>query len=131
MKWYLKALGQYADFTGRARRKEYWMFTLVSVIISFVLRFLDGVLHPDGNVGLLSMGLLEGLYSLAVFLPSVAVSVRRLHDTGRSGWWQLIGIIPVIGWIVIIVFLATDGERQPNAYGPDPKAIPGQAAAFA
>jgi uncharacterized membrane protein YhaH (DUF805 family) len=131
MKWYLKALRQYADFTGRARRKEYWMFTLVSVIISFVLRFLDGVLHPDGNVGLLSMGLLEGLYSLAVFLPSVAVSVRRLHDTGRSGWWQLIGIIPVIGWIVIIVFLATDGERQPNAYGPDPKAIPGQAAAFA
>jgi uncharacterized membrane protein YhaH (DUF805 family) len=131
MKWYLKALRQYADFTGRARRKEYWMFTLVSVIISFVLRFLDGVLHPDGNVGLLSIGLLEGLYSLAVFLPSVAVSVRRLHDTGRSGWWQLIGIIPVIGWIVIIVFLATDGERQPNAYGPDPKAIPGQAAAFA
>jgi uncharacterized membrane protein YhaH (DUF805 family) len=131
MKWYLKALRQYADFTGRARRKEYWMFTLVSVIISFVLGFLDGVLHPDGNVGLLSIGLLEGLYSLAVFLPSLAVSVRRLHDTGRSGWWQLIGIIPVIGWIVIIVFFATDGERQPNAYGPDPKAIPGEAAAFA
>jgi uncharacterized membrane protein YhaH (DUF805 family) len=118
MEWYLKVLRQYADFTGRARRKEYWMFTLVSVIISIVLAILDNAL----NTGLLGL-----LYSLAVLLPSLAVGARRLHDTGRSGWWLLIGIIPLIGWIVLIVFLAIDGERQPNTYGPDPKAVPGEA----
>jgi len=121
MEWYLKVLHQYADFTGRARRKEYWMFTLVSAIISVVLAIVDNVL---------ATGLLGLLYSLAVLLPSLAVGARRLHDTGRSGWWLLIGIIPLIGWIVIIVFLATEGERQPNAYGSDPKAVPGEAAAF-
>jgi uncharacterized membrane protein YhaH (DUF805 family) len=121
MKWYLKVLRQYADFTGRARRKEYWMFTLVSGIISVVLAILDNVLTTS---------LLGVLYSLAVLLPSLAVGARRLHDTGRSGWWLLIGIIPLIGWIVLIVFLATDGERQPNAYGPDPKAVPGGATVF-
>jgi uncharacterized membrane protein YhaH (DUF805 family) len=83
-----------------------------------VLAILDNVL---------TNGLLGLLYSLAVLLPSLGVGVRRLHDTGRSGWWLLIGIIPVIGWIVRIVFLATDGERLPNIYGPDPKAIPGEA----
>jgi uncharacterized membrane protein YhaH (DUF805 family) len=121
MEWYLKVLRQYADFTGRARRKEYWMFTLVSGIISVVLAILDNVLTTS---------LLGALYSLAVLLPSLAVGVRRLHDTGRSGWWLLIGIIPLIGWIVLIVFLATDGERQPNAYGPDPKIVPGEATVF-
>lgn len=122
MEWYLKVLRQYVDFTGRARRKEYWMFTLVNVIISLVLAIIDN---------LLTIGLLGLLYSLAVLLPSLGAGVRRLHDTGRSGWWLLIGIIPLIGWIVLIVFLATDGERQPNAYGPDPKAVPGEAAIFA
>jgi uncharacterized membrane protein YhaH (DUF805 family) len=121
MEWYLKVLRQYADFAGRARRKEYWMFTLVSGIISVVLAILDTALMT---------GLLGVLYSLAVLLPSLGVGVRRLHDTGRSGWWLLIGIIPLIGWIVLIVFLATDGERQPNIYGPDPKAVPGEAAVF-
>ena len=121
MEWYLKVLRQYADFAGRARRKEYWMFTLVNVIISVVLAILDNMLK---------IGLLGLLYSLAVFLPSLGVGVRRLHDTGRSGWWLLIGLIPLIGWIVLIVFLTTDGERQPNAYGPDPKAVPGEAAVF-
>lgn len=122
MEWYLKVLRQYVDFTGRARRKEYWMFTLVNVIISLVLAIIDN---------LLTIGLLGLLYSLAMLLPSLGAGVRRLHDTGRSGWWLLIGIIPLIGWIVLIVFLATDGERQPNAYGPDPKAVPGEAAIFA
>ena len=103
------------------------MFTLVNGIISVVLAAVDGVLNL--NSGLLDIGLLNGLYSLAVLLPSLGVGVRRLHDTGRSGWWLLIGIIPLIGWIVLTVFLATDGERQPNAYGPDPKAVPGEAAA--
>ena len=131
MNWYLKVLRQYVDFAGRARRKEYWMFTLVSSIISVVLAILDGVLHLDDNNGLFTIGLLGGLYSLAMFLPTWAVSIRRLHDTGRSGWWLLIGIIPLIGWIVLLVFWATDGDRQPNAYGSDPKAVPGEAAVFA
>ncbi|MBV8542453.1 MAG: DUF805 domain-containing protein [Pseudonocardiales bacterium] len=126
MEWYLKVLRQYADFAGRARRKEYWMFTLVNMVISVVLAIIDGVLNL--NIGLLNVGLLGLLYSLAVLLPGLGVGVRRLHDTGRSGWWLLIGIIPLVGWIVLIVFLATDGERQPNAYGPDPKAVPGVAA---
>ena len=116
MEWYLKVPRQYVDFAGRARRKEYWMFTLVSVIISLVLAILDNVLR---------IGILGLLYSLAVVLPSLAVGVRRLHDTGRSGWWLLISLIPLIGAIVLVVFFATDGEPQPNAYGPDPKAVPG------
>lgn len=112
MEWYLKVLRQYADFSGRARRMEYWMFTLISVIISVVIAIIDV---------LLGIGILGWLYVLGVLVPSLAVGARRLHDTGRSGWWQLIGVIPLIGGIVLIVFFALDGERQPNVYGPDPK----------
>ncbi len=121
MEWYLKVLRQYVDFAGRARRKEYWMFTLVNAIIAVVLAILDSALFGA------PFSVLSWLYGLAVLLPNVAVGVRRLHDTGRSGWWLLIGIIPLIGSIVLIVFLATDGEQQPNAYGPDPKTVPGEA----
>jgi uncharacterized membrane protein YhaH (DUF805 family) len=131
MEWYLKVLRQYADFTGRARRKEYWMFTLVSFIISVVLAILDGMLGLESNVGAFNFGLLVDLYGLAVLLPTLAVGARRLHDIGRSGWWLLLGIIPVIGAIVLIVFFATDGQRQPNVYGPDPKAVPGETAVLA
>jgi uncharacterized membrane protein YhaH (DUF805 family) len=126
MEWYLKVLRQYVDFAGRARRKEYWMFTLVNVIISIVLASIDSVLE----ISVLTVGILGLIYSLTVLLPNLAVSVRRLHDTGRSGWWLLIGLIPLIGTIVLIVFFATEGELQPNAYGPDPKAVPGEAAVF-
>lgn len=119
MQWYLKVLRQYADFTGRARRTEYWMFTLVSVVISVVLAVLDTVLGSSLSGGI---GLLSGLYGLAVLLPSLAVGARRLHDIGQTGWWLLIGIIPLIGTIVLIVFFATEGDRQANTYGPDPKA---------
>lgn len=122
MQWYLKVLGQYVDFAGRARRKEYWMFTLVSVVISIVLAIIDSALF-EFQIGVLGL-----LYSLAVLLPTLAVSVRRLHDTGRTGWWVLIALIPIIGTIVLIVFMVMDGERHPNAYGPDPKAIAGDAA---
>jgi uncharacterized membrane protein YhaH (DUF805 family) len=119
MQWYLKVLRQYADFEGRARRTEYWMFVLFSVIISIVLNVLDnllGLAFMAGTAGWLSL-----LYSLAVLLPSLGVSVRRLHDTGRSGWWVLIALVPLVGAIVLIVFTATEGNRGPNAYGPDPK----------
>ncbi len=114
-------LRQYADFAGRARRarrKEYWMFTMISLVSSIVLAILDNVL------GTVLLGL---FYWVAVLVPGLAVVVRRLHDTGRSAWWLLIGLIPLIG---AIVFLATVGERQPNAYGRDPKSVPGEVPAF-
>jgi uncharacterized membrane protein YhaH (DUF805 family) len=119
MQWYLKVLRQYVDFEGRARRTEYWMFVLFSVIISIVLNVLDnllGLAFIPGSAGWLSL-----LYSLAVLLPGLGVSVRRLHDTGRTGWWVLIALVPLAGAIVLIVFAALEGDRGPNAYGPDPK----------
>ncbi|GGT79803.1 MULTISPECIES: DUF805 domain-containing protein [Streptomyces] len=115
MNWYLDVLKKYAVFGGRARRKEFWMFTLFSVIISIVLSVIDGVL---------GMQLLSLIYSLAVLIPTLAVSVRRLHDTGRSGWWILIGLIPLVGAIILIVFYATEGNQSENAHGPNPKLAP-------
>lgn len=107
MDWYLKALKNYVNFEGRARRKEYWFFVLINAIVSTVLSIL---LLP-----------LSWLYSVAVFLPSLAVTVRRLHDIGRSGWWILIGLIPIVGFIVLLVFMFTDSVDD-NHYGPNPKA---------
>jgi uncharacterized membrane protein YhaH (DUF805 family) len=121
MQWYLKVLRQYADFNGRARRTEFWMFTLFTIIISIVLGLLDSLLGLTFVDGTMS-GWLGMLYSLAVLLPSLGVTARRLHDTGRSGWWMLLGLIPIVGGIVLIVFCATPGNVGANAYGPDPKA---------
>ena len=122
MQWYAKVLRQYADFNGRARRTEYWMFTLVSVIVGLVLGLVDEVVFV--GPGLSTTGWLHTVYSVAVIIPTLAVGARRLHDTGRSGWWLLIGVIPLIGAIVLIVFFALEGQRSSNAYGPDPKAAP-------
>jgi uncharacterized membrane protein YhaH (DUF805 family) len=108
VEWYLKALKSYAVFEGRSRRKEYWMFILINMIISLVL-------------ALLSFGTLESLYALAVFIPSLSVSVRRLHDTNRSGWWLLIGLVPFIGALVLIYFFIQDSHPGLNQYGPNPK----------
>ncbi|MFC5451064.1 DUF805 domain-containing protein [Paenibacillus aestuarii] len=113
MEWYLKVLQNYVGFSGRARRKEYWMFTLFSAIIGIVLTILELV------VGLRSV--LTGIYSLAVLLPSLAVTFRRLHDTGRSGWWILIGLIPIVGSIILLVFSCLDSDSHDNQYGPNPK----------
>jgi uncharacterized membrane protein YhaH (DUF805 family) len=121
MQWYLKVLRQYADFNGRARRTEFWMFTLFSAIISIVLGLLDSLLGLTFVEGTTS-GWLGMLYALAVLLPSLGVTARRLHDTGRSGWWMLIALVPIIGGIVLIVFTATAGNVGANSYGPDPKA---------
>ena len=118
MNWYLDVLKKYAVFSGRARRKEYWMFVLVNVIITFVLGFIDGIVGTTlGN----DMGLLSTLYTVAVLLPSLAVGVRRLHDTGRSGWWLLIALVPIIGAIVLLVFWVQDSQAGDNQYGPNPK----------
>jgi uncharacterized membrane protein YhaH (DUF805 family) len=113
MAWYLKVLQNYVGFQGRARRKEYWMFTLFSVIISIVLAILETI------IGMSSI--LTGPYSLAVLLPSLAVVVRRLHDTGRSGWLILLSLIPLIGSIILLVFLCQDSKENINEYGPNPK----------
>ena len=117
MEWYLAVLKKYLVFTGRATRTEYWMFALFNVIISIVLSII-GYVVVGGN----GQSALSSLYSLAVLLPSLGVSVRRLHDTNRSGWWLLISLVPIIGIIVLIVFLVQDSDPGDNRYGPNPKA---------
>jgi uncharacterized membrane protein YhaH (DUF805 family) len=119
MNWFLLALKKYATFSGRSQRSEYWYFFLFYILINIGLSFIDnvtGTLDADTGVGLLS-----GLFSLAVLIPSIAVGVRRLHDTSRSGWWLLIGFIPLIGTIVLIVFFVQDSMPGDNEYGPNPK----------
>ena len=120
MGWYLEALKKYAVFGGRSRRKEYWYFVLFSVIVSLVLSAIDALLGTFSSST--NVGLLGGIYGLAIIVPSIAVSVRRLHDIDRTGWWVLIGLVPVIGTIVLLVFAALDGTPGENRFGPNPKA---------
>jgi uncharacterized membrane protein YhaH (DUF805 family) len=119
MQWYTDVIKKYVVFSGRARRKEFWMFVLFNVTISIILGFIDRLIGTDYGRG---NGVLGTIYSLAVLLPSLGVTWRRLHDTNRSGWWILIGLIPIIGWIVLLVFYAQEGKPGDNQYGPDPKA---------
>lgn len=119
MNWYIETVKKYADFKGRARRKEYWYFFLFNSLISSILvlaEALTGNLNPDTGFGLLS-----GLFTLAILIPSLAVSVRRLHDVNRSGWWLLIVFIPIIGAIVFLVFSVTGSKPDENQYGVSPK----------
>lgn len=118
MNWYLYALKKYAVFEGRARRKEYWMFVLFNIIFSMAAGILDSIFGLDFRSG---SGMIESLYGLAVFIPGIAVMVRRLHDVGRSGWFFWINLIPVIGWIWFIIVLCTDGNPGLNKYGRNPK----------
>ncbi|KFG02549.1 membrane protein [Streptomyces scabiei] len=115
MNWFVEVLKKYVVFSGRARRQEYWMFTLIASLIYLGLVVLGLVMDTEVP---------ELVFVAAIFLPSLAVSVRRLHDIGRSGWWVLIGIVPCVGTIVTIIFMATEGQRDANQYGPDPKAYP-------
>lgn len=118
MNWYLAVLKKYAVFGGRARRMEYWMFALFSIIISIVLSVADNVLSTTVEPGI---GIISSVYSLAVLIPGLAVSVRRLHDTDRSGWWLLVGLVPCIGVFVILFFMFQPGKPGSNQYGPNPK----------
>jgi uncharacterized membrane protein YhaH (DUF805 family) len=118
MNWYLEALKKYAVFNGRARRKEYWMFTLFNFIIAFGIGFMEGLFGMGGESVL---GPISIVYALAVLIPGLAVSIRRLHDTGRSGWWLFITAIPIIGPLVLIWFMIQEGQATDNLYGPDPK----------
>lgn len=123
MQWYIDVLKKYAVFSGRARRKEYWMFVLFNVIASIIVGILDRILGLDfGSGSTSSGGWLSSLYSLAVLLPTIGVAIRRMHDTNRSGWWILINLIPCIGWIWFIVLAAQEGTAGDNQHGPDPKA---------
>ena len=112
MNWYIEVLKKYAVFSGRTRRMEYWMFLLINCLITVVLGTFEGL---SGIIGL------SLIYSLAVLIPGIAVSIRRLHDTNRSGWWFLIGLIPIVGAIVLLIFMVQDGQPKENQYGPDPK----------
>ncbi|QKY68399.1 DUF805 domain-containing protein [Lentibacillus sp. CBA3610] len=114
MQWYTKVLRNYVTFTGRARRTEYWMFVLFNFIILLLISILEAIMALPG--------VLSTLYSLAVFLPGLAVVVRRLHDSGQSGLWVLIGFVPVAGAIVLLVFMCLDSDSGQNRYGPNPKA---------
>lgn len=133
MDWYLTALRKYSRFRGRSRRKEYWFFTLFNALIALGLSIigavLAGVLTSSGasTGGLLLstllniVSLLSAIYSLGTFIPSLAVSVRRLHDIGKSGWWLLIGLIPLLGVIVLLIFFIQDSQPETNQYGANPK----------
>ena len=143
MHYYFDVLKRYWDFNGRTARKEFWMFALITTIISIALMIVDLtdvlgtqiVLHQWAPIGgdpaagidpttvrPLEIGLLQNIYTLAVFLPSLGIAVRRLHDTGRSGWWWLMNFICCVGWIVLLVFYVTRGTEGDNKYGPDPLA---------
>ncbi|EOD79973.1 Inner membrane protein YhaH [Grimontia indica] len=118
MNWYIGVLKQYANFKGRARRKEYWMFLAFNMLFTFALAFVDqalGTFNPDIGIGTAGT-----VYAIAVFIPTLAVTVRRLHDTDRVGWWALIGILP-FGVIALLVLNAFDGTKGSNRFGPDPK----------
>jgi uncharacterized membrane protein YhaH (DUF805 family) len=112
MEHFIDGFKNFANFSDRARRKQYWMFTLISVLISIAIAILEAFL------GTFFIG---ALFSLAVLVPSISIAARRLHDTGRSGWWQLIILVPLIGFIVMILFLVLD-SKEDIEYGPNPKA---------
>lgn len=127
MNWYLKVLKQYVDFDGRARRKEYWMFFLFNTIFTIIAALLDNVLGITFSIDTFSgeqagyYGYIYLIYNLFILIPNLAVAVRRLHDTGNSGWMILILMLPLIGFIWIFVLTLIDSKPGPNKWGPNPK----------
>ena len=107
----------YCNFEGRAPRSEYWWFALFAVLLGIVTSIIDGIL---GTVTSNGIGLISSIASLALIIPSIAVAVRRLHDTDRSGWFYLLNFIPIIGWIVLIIFFVQQGTNGRNRFGDDP-----------
>ena len=119
MSWFFGVYKKYAVFSGRARRKEFWFFYLFVMIAYILLAIVDGISGTlDPMTGL---GLFSGIFALGSTIPAIAVSVRRLHDTDRSGWWLLLGLIPLIGGIVLYVFLCLDSSPGQNRFGANPK----------
>jgi uncharacterized membrane protein YhaH (DUF805 family) len=124
MKWFLDALkNRYATFEGRARRKEYWFFVLFYALAIVALAIVDDIVGTyREEVG---FGLLTAVFVLATFIPTLAVTVRRLHDTNRSGWWVLLEFVPIVGGLVLLVFMMLDSQPGANRFGPNPKGVPG------
>jgi len=120
MNWYIDALKNYANFSGRSQRKNFWYFILFNIIISMILAGIDMAII---NSGLINIGLLSAIYSLAILIPSFSITVRRLHDIGSSAWWLLIALIPIIGFIILIVAMILDSEPRDNKYGVNPKGV--------
>lgn len=116
MGYFIEALKKYAEFSGRASRKEFWVFVLICMIINAILGVM-GIIF-----GALGMEILAIIVGLALIVPSISVGTRRLHDTGRTGWWQLIYFVPIIGFIIMIVFLVQDSHDE-NDYGVNPKLV--------
>ena len=112
---------KYATFEGRARRSEYWYFMLLVCCVNIVIRVLAAIVG-DGNFLATVLAGISTVFSLGVLVPQIAVAVRRLHDIGKSGWFYLIGLIPFIGWILMLVWFCTDSQPGDNQYGPNPKA---------
>lgn len=120
MDWYIGPFKKFAQFDGRARRQEYWMFVLGNVIVGFIIGIIFAITQS-----LTLYYILFGIYYLAVLVPSIALGIRRMHDIDKSGWWLLISFVPIVGGIWLLVLAATEGTRGPNQYGPDPKAAVG------
>ncbi len=118
MDLYISVLKKYVVFSGRARRKEYWMFMLFNMIFMCIAAIIDNITGLATDAG---YGVFYAIYGIAVMLPSLAVSVRRLHDIGKSGWMLLIGLIPIVGGIVLLVFAIKDSQPGDNEYGANPK----------
>ena len=114
MEYFMEAMRRYADFNGRSRRKAYWMFILFNTIFSFVTGVFDELTDTI---------IISTVYSLAVLIPQLSAGARRLHDTNRSGWWQLLWLVPIVGWIVLIIFLAQDSQEGENDHGANPKEV--------
>lgn len=118
MRWYSKCLRNYATFSGRAGRREYWTFILINFAVFVGLAFVDNALFGEDT------SVLASLYVIGVLLPSLAVSVRRLHDTGRSGWWLAVSFVPLVGPLLLAIFYFLEGDPLANRYGPPPKPSP-------
>ena len=131
MEWMILPLKRYLEFGGRSRRKEFWMFILFSILVGIAAGIVDAILgYGSGSsyaaangvhASFRSNGPVGGLTSLALLIPSLAVTFRRLHDTDRSAWWLLLTLLPVIGWIALIVYYCIEGTPGPNRFGADPK----------
>jgi len=120
MEWATLPFKRYAEFTGRSRRKEYWMFVLLSIGIYIIASLLDGIAGLNRMIAGM-YGPITALVALGLLVPTLAVSIRRLHDSDRSGWWLLIGLAPIVGEIVLLVFMVLEGTRGANRFGADPK----------
>ena len=123
MYWYIKVINQFSDFSGRARRQEYWMFVLFNLVFAIIALLIDIYLGTTFEINGLGFGsgLASIIYSLFVFIPNMAVAIRRLHDVGKSGWFLLIAFIPFIGGVWLLILLLTNSQSETNQWGPNPK----------